>query len=744
VLGRFAIAALAVACAGCLQEPYVVAPCARPDLTGCHIEGVTVTGNHEVPADAIRDKIATSESSHVFGGAFEHLPILGAWDRLTVSYEKLDPFVLARDLARVERIYRARGYYDAHARAARVTRDYQGQARVEIVVVEGAPVLIGEVKLDWQGEVTEKARALVQSILHGEDKPHKPFDEDTFEDAKRRIHRALTDSGYAYARITGEAQVDLVAHLAHLTYTLTPGPACTFGAVSIEGYGELPESKLLQAIDIKEGHPYSTDRIESAQNALSSLRVLGSVEAVPQLTTVGERATVIPIVFKVTRTDLRTLKGGVGAEVGSKVEVHGVAGWENRNFLGGLRHFSVEAKPGLVVNPLSVGTLFSALETPLQPLIEVRLHSELVQPGFIEARTDGLINLAANLTQLQPLDTLGYFELAGKTGVHRDFWGGRVQLGLFFNMSFDQPTQLDNYAPINDRAGYHRLVLPYLQSTAVLDLRTNEKGKRDPLNPHQGFYLSNDVQMAFVDSQDVRIRPEARGYIPISKRVVLALRGTFGFLDPFGGDLAKTPNPGPYCPYGADPANRCIQAPGSGSTVDRSRYIQVLQIRGFNSGGPQSNRGYSYSGVGPQEFVPHISPVQSNHLALPIATDGAALWEASAELRFPVFGQLGGELFVDSSDVEWHLSDLGAPFAPHLSSGLGLRYLTPVGPFRIDFGVRIPGAQVLGIPNNKLPVYDPTASPACISTSCLDPKYGQSGSVVGLPLAISLAIGDSF
>ena len=174
--------------------------------------------------------------------------------------------------------------------------------------------------------------------------------------------------------------------------------------------------------------------------------------------------------------------------------------------------------------------------------------------------------------------------------------------------------------------------------------------------------------------------------------------------------------------------------------VDRSRYIQVLQIRGFNSGGPQSNRGYSYSGVGDQEVVPHITPVQSNGIALPIATGGAALWEASAELRFPVVGQLGGELFVDSSDVRWHLSELGAPFAPHLSSGLGLRYLTPVGPFRIDVGVRIPGAQVLGIPNNRLPVYDPTASAGC----CLDPKYGQSGSVVGLPLAISLAIGDSF
>jgi hypothetical protein len=228
-----------------------------------------------------------------------------------------------------------------------------------------------------------------------------------------------------------------------------------------------------------------------------------------------------------------------------------------------------------------------------------------------------------------------------------------------------------------------------------------------------------------------------RGYIPLGKRFVLALRGTFGFLDPFGGDLTKTPTPS--CPYGADASIRCIQAPSSASTVDRSRYIQVLQIRGFNSGGPQSNRGYSYSGVGPQEFVPHVSPIQSNGLPIPIATDGTALWEGSAELRFPIFEQIGGELFLDGSDVRWHLTDFGAPFAPHLSSGFGLRYLTPVGPFRIDFGVRIPGAQVFGIAENQRPVYDPTGT-----ALYLDPKYGQSGSVLGLPLAISLAIGDAF
>ena len=32
---------------------------------------------------------------------------------------------------------------------------------------------------------------------------------------------------------------------------------------------------------------------------------------------------------------------------------------------------------------------------------------------------------------------------------------------------------------------------------------------------------------------------------------------------------------------------------------------------------------------------------------------------------------------------------------PHLSVGLGLRYMTPVGALRLDIGYRVPGAQWL-------------------------------------------------
>ena len=114
-------------------KPYKELPCTRPDLSGCVIQDVTVSGNDKVPTGAIKDKIATAETSRSLLGVLENVPILSLWDRITVDYEKLDPFVLERDLARVERLYRARGYYEAHAHAARVTRPSKDRIKVEIV-----------------------------------------------------------------------------------------------------------------------------------------------------------------------------------------------------------------------------------------------------------------------------------------------------------------------------------------------------------------------------------------------------------------------------------------------------------------------------------------------------------------------------------------------------------------------------------------------------------------------------------
>ena len=716
---------------GCARASlYAPHPCDRPDLAGCVVSNVSVVGASKVPSATIKEKIATTESSHVLSGALEGFPILSIWDRLTVDYAELDPFVLERDLARVERLYRAEGYYEAHARAARV-RKIDGKVRVEIVVDEGEPVKVHRVEVIWKGgeEPPARARAAVRRI---ERTLHRgtPFVETDFEDAKKHIQRALTDGGYAYAAVEGKATVDLAKHQAVAAYTVDLGPLCKFGPISIAGNVDLPRDRLLQAIAIKPGDRYSTAKIDSATVVLGNLRVLGSVDAIPELSPAGApRSPVVPLVFRVTPTQLKTVRTGGGAELGYRVEVHGLASWENRNFLGGLRHFTIEVRPIVELYPLQLTQLVPPPGESIRPLPEMRLHTELIQPGFLEARTQGLLDVDISVYRPITSDALiGYFELAGKAGMRREFWDGRISVNGSVNMQFDQPfpyTSATNLQASN--GGFRAVTLPYLQASVGLDFRRGQDGKHDPINPHSGVFFSTDTQVAFADSYDFRVRPDFRAYVPVSKRVTLALRVGGGLLFPFSGALTTQAfYPGLCTGNLGDPP----------SCATYLRQLELLQFRGFFSGGTNDNRGYAYNAVGPQAIVPALS----SQSTAPIATGGAALWEANVELRFPVVGKLDGAWFVDASDVTRTIAEMSFK-SPHVSTGVGIRYQTPVGPVRVDFGLRVPGLQVIG---DTRPVFNPGNAPTLGSDAFLSKTYGQAGSVFGLPLALALAIGEAF
>lgn len=686
-------------------------------LTGCKtipdgrsaVDKVDVRGAKGVDEDDVEDKIATTASPK----------LLGVFRGVIYEYSLFDRFVLQRDLARVEAFYRAKGYYEAHARAGRVFKTKDNHVRVEIVVEEGLPIVVRRARVVGIEDLPEPIATAARNAAERGLVAGKPFEEEAFQKTEAAVRRALSDRGYAWATSKGDAAVDLVAHSADVVFTVRHGPKGIGGPVTVEGLGELPEAPVRRALDLVEGKPYSEADLEAAQQALLDLGVFAAVKIEPQLgdgpppaPAPGEDAVRVPVKVTVEPSRLKTIRLGGGVEFDAlKTDVHGLVGWENRNFFGGLRSFSVDFRPGVVLYPLRVNNL----AVPNRFLPEERLRVDFRQPGFLEARTNFFdrpeLNVYPVLLNPNPppnQNVLGYGEARNAIGVDRTAW--RFFGAISHNLQVAYPF---SYIGTKDPT-LNTIVISYPELLTQLDLRN------DKMHPRKGILVGNTLQVAggpFGGSaRDVKVQPELRGYVPVTKHLVFAARGSVGFLWPSNyGDVIRQP-PSQYPPDVA--------------TAATTRDYQLTFFRGFFSGGPSSNRGYPLRGVGPQAVVPFLTP-QTEAAKQDLAcgdqclspTGGFTLWEASAELRYNINGPLSVATFCDASDVSPRTNDIRLKHL-HLSCGPGARYDTPVGPIRLDVGYRIPGMQVIGglTPDEKRP--DTFA--------------------FGIPIAVSIGIGEAF
>jgi outer membrane protein assembly complex protein YaeT len=129
-------------------------------------------------------------------------------------------------------------------------------------------------------------------------------------------------------------------------------------------------------------------------------------------------------------------------------------------------------------------------------------------------------------------------------------------------------------------------------------------------------------------------------HIPLPRRIVFAVGGELGYIRPLAG---------PYLlPY------------------------DLL----FLAGGANSLRGYEFNKVG------QPSPDGTKIIG------GELMAITHAEARIPVWGDVGVVGFVDAGNVWPRLQDVSLT-SFKVSSGLGLRYNTPVGPVRVDYAVRV-------------------------------------------------------
>jgi translocation and assembly module TamA len=130
--------------------------------------------------------------------------------------------------------------------------------------------------------------------------------------------------------------------------------------------------------------------------------------------------------------------------------------------------------------------------------------------------------------------------------------------------------------------------------------------------------------------------------------------------------------------FGARQRNRLILRGSVGTTWTSNFTALPPQLR-FFAGGDRSVRGYGYQAIGPRNDAGRV-------------IGGPNLLVASTEVEHYFSPHWGMAAFVDAGNAF-----SGTDYRPKIGTGLGVRWLSPVGMIRLDVGTPINDAHVHGI-----------------------------------------------
>lgn len=540
------------------------------------------------------------------------------------------------DLKRIESYYISRGFpdakvvsYNAHFNEDKTSLD------LTVRIDEGAPVTVESVVYDGFAPLPDahfQDLKLRSPLVVG-----APRDQEKAQVARNMALDELRDHGFPKATVSLKETPGVTPRSVIITLAATPGPYATFGEITITGLTSVGANVVKRQMDINEGDEFRLGALQRSQRQLYALELFRFVNVeVGEVTTTtdGEGAFTSEVATKVTLVEAPHRQATFGIGYGSEDHARVQTKLTHVNFLGGARVGTAEGK----FSSLERGVRLSFSEPALGHGLSAGLNGQswfADTPAYTLRTTGGRLGILKTLSRDRGVAST---RARGSVSIAfaREYESYRVSEAALADKDF-RPTLIA--LGLNPTTGLGRGTV----SAITLDAQRNTVANL--LDSRGGSLLSIHAEKAGkVAGGDFSYRElsgEGRGYLSTGPNVVLAAH---------------------------------VRAGAIGSAEDPA--VSVPFFKRYFLGGSTSLRGWG-------RF--EIAPLTAE--GLPIG--GFTMLETSGEVRFTpgksAFGVVG---FIDAGNVwnrSWSLDvkDLRADI------GIGLRYLTLVGPIRVDVAYQL-------------------------------------------------------
>lgn len=223
------------------------------------------------------------------------------------------------------------GYFSPVIKSELVPGGARRVARFE--VDPGPPTLVSSVDLRFRGAITRRDEAGRMADLRqqAERATGKVFRQADWTDIKDALLKNLLSRDYPAATLPqSEARIDPERRSATLVIDVDSGPAFTFGKLQLEGLKRYPRSRIDVLNPIREGEPFSQDRLNELQAQLQGSGYFRSVFATIDVD--PSKPDAVPVRVDVTEYERRRLSlgGGFSTDTGARLQTK----FLDRNFLG--------------------------------------------------------------------------------------------------------------------------------------------------------------------------------------------------------------------------------------------------------------------------------------------------------------------------------------------------------------------------------------------------------------------------